>query len=78
MVLLPLPARRKRALAGATALWVATDGNATLVKRLGRWSSDAVNAYLWDLPTMGKDLPRKMVEAKATVPWGAVYSKLVE
>ena len=31
---------------GATALWVGTQGNATLVRRLGRWASDAVHSYL--------------------------------
>ena len=37
---------------GATALWVGTQGSATLVRRLGRWASDAVHAYLWDLPVL--------------------------
>ncbi len=49
-----------------------------MVKRLGRWSSDAVDAYLWDLPTLGKDLTMRMLEANATVPWGTVYPKLTE
>ena len=31
---------------GATALWVGTKGNGPVVRRLGRWASDAVHSYL--------------------------------
>jgi hypothetical protein len=54
---------------GATALWVATRGNVGLVKRVGRWSSDSVQRYLWDLPQVTTALTRDMVRAKTRVPW---------
>ena len=48
---LGLPASRMQVhslrLGGATALWAAT-GNLALVKRVGRWTSDAVHRYLQD------------------------------
>ena len=55
---------------GATALWVGTQGNATLVRRLGRWASDAVHSYLWDLPVLTEGAAEAMVSADTAVPWG--------
>ncbi len=63
---------------GATALWVATGGNVMLVKRLGRWGSDAVEAYLWDLPVMTGEYTRGMYVAKTQVPWGAIYKEVLQ
>ena len=35
-------------IAGATAIYNATDGNKDLAQRVGRWASDAFQAYLWE------------------------------
>ena len=56
---------------GATALRGGTQGNATLVRRLGRWASDAVHSYLWDLPVLTEGTTEAMVNADTAVPWGA-------
>ena len=61
---------------GATALWVATRGNATLVRRLGRWKSDAVHRYLWDLPQLGGGTTAKMLDADTSVPWAEIRKEL--
>ena len=47
-------------------------------KRLGRWASDAVQSYLWDLPVMTGDYTALMVAAKTDVPWGAIYKEAAE
>ena len=67
---------RSLRVGGATALWVGTQGNATLVRRLGRWASDAVHSYLWDLPVLTEGTTQAMVSADTTVPWGAVRKRL--
>ena len=48
---------------GATALWVGTGGNGPVVRRLGRWASDAVHSYLWDLPVLTEGMTTAMVTA---------------
>ena len=53
-------------------MWVATKGNAPLVRRLGRWASDAVHSYLWNLPVLTEGTTAAMVTADTTVPWGSV------
>ena len=49
-----------------------------LVQRLGRWGSDAVEAYLWDLPVMTREYTRGMYVAKTQVPWGAIYKEVLQ
>ena len=57
---------------------VSRGGNAALVKRLGRWRSDAVHRYLWVLPTLGNaGLPAAMLGANTKVPWGAIYKAVL-
>ena len=53
---------------GATALWVGTQGNVPLVKRMGRWGSDAVERYMWDLPLLTEGTTEAMLLADTTVP----------
>ena len=61
---------------GATALWVGTKGNGPVVRRLGRWASDAVHSYLWDLPVLTEGMTTAMVNADTTVPWGSVRKEI--
>ena len=61
---------------GATALWVSSGGNADLVKRLGRWKSDAVDRYLWVLPTAPGGITQGMLSAVTDVPWGAIQREV--
>jgi len=46
-------------LGGATALWHIT-GDLAIVKRLGRWASDAVHGYLWDGAEQNRGLSDRM------------------
>lgn len=57
---------------GATALWVSSGGSEVLVRRMGRWNSDAYHTYLWDLPTLTIGTTRAMLQANTSVPWGDV------
>ena len=50
---------------GASAIYNATDGNVPLVKRLGRWASDAFEGYIWEDSRLTKGLSSKMLSA----PW---------
>ena len=52
-------------VAGATAIYAATDGNKDMVQRLGRWSSDCFQGYLWGDRTLTCGLATKMLRA----PW---------
>ena len=61
---------------GATALWDSNGGNVALVRRLGRWSSDAVNTYLWDLPVLGGGVTQGMLRASTDVPWGQIHERV--
>lgn len=61
---------------GATALWLASEGNAPLVRRLGRWASDAYHRYLWDLPQMPPELTAKMLTADTEIPWARIVGEV--
>ena len=50
---------------GASALYHATGGNTSVVKRLGRWASEAFEGYLWEDRTLTKGLTTAMIRA----PW---------
>ena len=50
---------------GASALFQATGGNIGLVKRLGRWASDAFEGYIWEDRELTEGLASKMIQA----PW---------
>ena len=50
---------------GASALYQATGGNIPLVKRLGRWSSEAFEGYIWEDRTLTRGLAASMLSA----PW---------
>ena len=51
---------------GASALYLATGGNKDLVQRLGRWSSDAFQGYIWEDPSWTAGLASSMLRT----PWG--------
>ena len=53
-------------IGGTSALLHAT-GQFDLVKRFGRWSSDAVHGYLHDSAEQTLDLAKKMAEDKSAV-----------
>ena len=57
---------------GATALYHATGGNAPVVKRLGRWASEAYEGYLWEDRTLTKGLANAMLAAPWNVHRGAL------
>ena len=44
---------------GASALWAAF-GDAALVKRWGRWTSESFQTYIWDARATSKDVAKKM------------------
>ena len=44
-------------------MFQATGGNIALVKRLGRWASDAFEGYIWEDRELTKGLSSKMVAA---------------
>ncbi|CAE7605448.1 unnamed protein product [Symbiodinium sp. CCMP2592] len=46
---------------GASALWSAF-GNASIVKRYGRWTSESFQTYLWDSREDTRDVARRMAE----------------
>ena len=50
---------------GATAIYNATGGNVPLVKRLGRWASDAFEGYIWEDSQLTRGLSSNMLNA----PW---------
>jgi len=50
---------------GVSALYHATGGNINVVKRLGRWASEAFEGYLWEDRTLTKGLTTAMIAA----PW---------
>jgi len=52
-------------VAGATAIYAATQGNKGLVQRMGRWASDAFQGYVWEDRSLTLGLASKMVAA----PW---------
>ena len=51
---------------GASALDFATGGNVQVVKRLGRWASEAFEGYLWEEASLTRGLASAMYRA----PWG--------
>jgi len=59
-------------LGGATALWAAT-GNLALVKRVGRWQSDAVHRYLQDDALIMKGMATLMARTAPQQHPGALY-----
>ena len=52
-------------IGGASALYQATGGNVPLVKRLGRWQSDAFEGYIWE----SRELTLGLAERMARAPW---------
>ena len=52
---------------GATAIHAATKGNSDLVKRSGRWASDAYQGYIWETEHMTQGLAAGMADAKWNV-----------
>ena len=50
---------------GASALWAAF-GNAALVKRFGRWSSESYQTYIWDAQATSRDVAKGMAQADLT------------
>ena len=57
---------------GASALYHATGGNAPVVKRLGRWASEAYEGYLWEDRTLTRGLLGAMLRAPWHVHTGAL------
>ena len=57
---------------GASALYHATGGNAPVVKRLGRWASEAYEGYIWEDRTLTKGLAGAMLAAPWHVHHGAM------
>ena len=57
---------------GASALFHATGGNIPVVKRLGRWASEAFEGYLWEDHTLTRGLAGAMLAAPWHVHPGAV------
>ena len=63
-----------RRVAGASALYEASGGNVALVKRLGRWSSDVFEGYIWESRALTRGLSTRMLSAPWAVhpsTWGA-------
>ena len=52
-------------IGGASALWAAYKDSA-LVRRWGRWSSDAFHGYLWDARLAAQGVSDSMAEADLT------------
>ena len=50
---------------GASAIYNATGGNVPLVRRLGRWASDAFEGYIWEDSQLTRGLASRMLNA----PW---------
>ena len=50
---------------GASALYQASGGNIGLVKRLGRWQSEAFEGYIWE----DRELTRGLASAMIRAPW---------
>ena len=50
---------------GASALWAAF-GNAALVKRFGRWTSESYQTYIWDARATSRDVAKGMAQADLT------------
>ena len=54
---------------GASALWAAF-GNAALVKRFGRWTSESYQTYIWDARATSRDVAKGMAQPpRATLLW---------
>ena len=52
-------------IAGATAVYSATGGSKKTTQRIGRWSSDALQRYVWKDASLTKGLAGRMLRA----PW---------
>ena len=50
---------------GASVIYNATGGKVTLVKRLGRWASDAFEGYIWE----DCQLTRGLASSTLSAPW---------
>ena len=51
---------------GATALLHA-GYDVAMIKRMGRWASDAFEAYLWEADTDARDVARRMADDNSTL-----------
>lgn len=52
-------------IAGASALFRCSGGNAALTKRLGRWSSEAYEGYVWEDRQLAAGISGRILAA----PW---------
>ena len=63
---------------GASAIFQCSGGNSALVKRLGRWSSDVYEGYVWEDRLLTKGLSSQMITAPWAVNAGLLASRRAE